>query len=310
MKSPKRKAVSTSNNGHQPNHRGATSFTWPAPETPWKRLQHVIVAERRSTPSASSFDFISRNNRRERRPSQEGSGPKKAKASPNVLSHTETRPVTLASPTQGSSGATNAAATSPPSPPPPPRSRPSGRRQSRAAARTAAAGGTSRGGGGGSFPVQIQAGSGRIWRGARRWWLAAGERSAPVLDGAETGGRQGRHRGGWATAAAACSRCGCGVGVGVRPRRRVGPTADAAAVRMLPEGQRHGLAGNGGSLALRGVGVSVRRGGAVVAATMGGCGGMDHWLVPPWLVAAARLVAGLHCPGWVVRGRIRRLHAG
>lgn len=129
-----------------------------------------------------------------------------------------------------------------------------------------------------------------------------------MLDGAETGGRQGRHRGGWATAVAACSRRGCGVGV--RPRRRVGPTADAAAVRMPPEGQCRGLAGNGGSLALRSVGVSVRRGGAVVAATMGGCGGVDRWLVPPWLVAAARLVAGLHRPGWLVRGWIRRLHAG
>lgn len=40
------------------------------------------------------------------------------------------------------------------------------------------AGGTSGGGSGGSVPVQIRAGSSRIWRGAWRWRLAAGERSA------------------------------------------------------------------------------------------------------------------------------------
>uniref|UniRef100_A0A0E0E542 Uncharacterized protein n=1 Tax=Oryza meridionalis TaxID=40149 RepID=A0A0E0E542_9ORYZ len=32
--------------------------------TPWKRLQHVIVAKLRRTLLASSSDFINRNNRR------------------------------------------------------------------------------------------------------------------------------------------------------------------------------------------------------------------------------------------------------
>lgn len=132
------------------------------------------------------------------------------------------RPVTLASPTPGRLGG-DVHGGDQPSSPPPPRRRPSGCRQSRAAARTAAAGSrTSRlrrpgeppGGGGGSFLVQI-------WRGARRWRLETG-RSAPALDGAGTGGRQGRHRGGRATAAAARSRRGHDVGVGVRPRRRGG----------------------------------------------------------------------------------------
>ncbi|EEC83191.1 hypothetical protein OsI_28441 [Oryza sativa Indica Group] len=135
----------------------------------------------------------------------------------------------------------------------------------------------------------------------RRHWTAW--RPAASRGGIMVGGQRQRRLARAVVAASASASVRGGV--------VVRPTADAAAVRMPPEGQRRGLAGNSGSLALRGVGVgvSVRCGGAVVAATMGGYGGVDCWLAPPWLVAAARLVAGLHRPGCLFRGRIRHLHA-
>jgi hypothetical protein len=80
-KSPKRKAALTSNSGHQPSYQGATSFTRLAP-TPWRRLQHAIVAKCRRTPSASSSDFISRKNRRACCPPQGTKRTQEGKASP------------------------------------------------------------------------------------------------------------------------------------------------------------------------------------------------------------------------------------
>jgi hypothetical protein len=134
------------------------------------------------------------------------------------------RPVTLASPTPGRLGGdvhggdqpslTSSSAPPPERLPAKPRGRKDGsggaprtsrlRRPGEPPEEAAAAASSSRSGG---------APGGGGWRRGR---------SAPALDGAGTGGRQGRHRGGRATAAAARSRRGHDVGVGVRPRRRGG----------------------------------------------------------------------------------------